>query len=84
LGRGHGDWKRFRRYADSMLAEEEFFIRKAIGWVLRETSKKQPERVRKYVASRLERMSGVTFREAVRRLPEAERDELTRAYRTAR
>lgn len=84
LRRGEGDFERFSRYADAMLDEKEFFIRKAIGWVLRETSKKQPERVRKYVASRLERMSGVTFREAVRRLPEAERDELTRAYRTAR
>ena len=25
-----------------MLAEKEFFIRKAIGWVLRETAKKRP------------------------------------------
>ena len=33
---------RFERYATPMLAEKEFFIRKAIGWVLRETSKKAP------------------------------------------
>ena len=28
-----------------MLEEREFFIRKAIGWVLRETSKRRPELV---------------------------------------
>ena len=32
-----GSFDRFGRYADSMLEEKEFFIRKAIGWVLRET-----------------------------------------------
>jgi 3-methyladenine DNA glycosylase AlkD len=30
----------FARRANSLLEETEFFIRKAIGWVLRETSKK--------------------------------------------
>ena len=34
----------FWRRADDMLEEGEFFIRKAIGWVLRETSKKRPMR----------------------------------------
>lgn len=81
LRRRHGDWSRFVRYADSMLHEKEFFIRKAIGWVLRETSKSDPERVRRYVESRLDRMSGVTFREAVRRLPDEDRETLTAAYR---
>ena len=28
-----------------MLDEKEFFIRKAIGWVLRETSKQRPDEV---------------------------------------
>lgn len=79
LRRGRGDWRRFRRYADRMLDEKEFFIRKAIGWVLRETSKKRPALIRRYVEARLDRMSGVTFREAVRRLPEPDRDELVAA-----
>ena len=39
LRRGAGDFERFGRYADRMLDEREFFIRKAIGWVLRETGK---------------------------------------------
>ncbi len=38
-------FERFAGYADAMLGEREFFIRKAIGWVLRETAKKQPDLV---------------------------------------
>ncbi len=81
LREGGGDWKRFTRYADAMLDEKEFFIRKAIGWVLRETSKKRPERVRRYVASRLDRLSGLTFSEAIKRLPAADREVLRKARR---
>ncbi len=43
---------RFGRYADAMLAEREFFIRKAIGWVLRETGKRQPDLVADWLAPR--------------------------------
>jgi 3-methyladenine DNA glycosylase AlkD len=52
-----------------MLTEKEFFIRKAIGWVLRETAKKDPAYVAAWTRRHLDQMSGVTFREAVRRLP---------------
>ena len=62
------EFDRFGRYADEMLEEKEFFIRKAIGWVLRERSKKDPETVREWVEPRLGRMSGVTRREAVKYL----------------
>ena len=63
------DFDRFARYADEMLEEKEFFIRKAIGWVLRELSKKDPEVVQTWVEPRLDRMSGVTRREALKYLP---------------
>ena len=63
------DFDRFARYADAMLEEKEFFIRKAIGWVLRELSKKDPETVRGWVEPPLHRMSGVTRREALKYLP---------------
>jgi 3-methyladenine DNA glycosylase AlkD len=69
-------WQRFAGYADAMLAEREFFIRKAIGWVLRETAKKHPDLVADWLASRVHRASGVTLREAVRWLPAARRDAL--------
>ncbi|HEX4830915.1 MAG TPA: DNA alkylation repair protein [Trebonia sp.] len=66
---GRPDFERFERYAVPMLGEREFFIRKAIGWVLREASKRDPAWVAAWTASRVAEMSGVTFREAVRRLP---------------
>ena len=84
LRRGEGDFERFVRYADSMLEEKEFFIRKAIGWVLREVSKTRPELVDDYVAKRVDRVSGVTIREAVKYLPADRRDGLLLAYRARR
>jgi 3-methyladenine DNA glycosylase AlkD len=66
---GRPDLARFDRYATAMLAEKEFFIRKAIGWVLREISKRDPAYTAEWTGKHLPSMSGVTFREAVRRLP---------------
>jgi 3-methyladenine DNA glycosylase AlkD len=81
IRKGRPDRERFERYATPMLAEKEFFIRKAIGWVLRETAKKDPAYVTAWTREHLDLMSGVTFREAVRRLPpeQAERLEAIRA-----
>jgi 3-methyladenine DNA glycosylase AlkD len=78
------DMRPFLRRADRMLDEKEFFIRKAIGWVLREVGKKRPDEVIAWLAPRTGRTSGVTVREAVRYLPEAERDRLMAAYREHR
>jgi 3-methyladenine DNA glycosylase AlkD len=69
---GQPDLTRFDRYATPMLGEKEFFIRKAIGWVLRDLSKKDPAYVIGWTERHLTEMSGVTFREAVRRLPDAD------------
>jgi len=82
LKRGEGDWVLFTRLAAGMLDEKEFFIRKAIGWVLREISKRDPGWVVTWTADHAREMSGVTFREAVRRLPPAAADHL-RALREA-
>jgi 3-methyladenine DNA glycosylase AlkD len=71
-----GDFDRFARYADAMLEEKEFFIRKAIGWVLREVSKTRPELVAEWLRPRMHRASGITIREAVKYLPAAERERL--------
>ena len=84
IRRGAPDHERFERYALPMLAEKEFFIRKAIGWVLRETSKKDPEWVAAWTQRHLDQMSGVTFREAVRRLPGEDAARLQARYRTTR
>ena len=69
LRRGEGDFARFGRYADQMLEEKEFFIRKAIGWILRDTAKRRPGMVAAWLEPRAHRASGVTMREAVKPLP---------------
>lgn len=74
-------WERFCGLADAMLDEREFFVRKAIGWVLREAGKHRPEAVVDFVAPRVSRISGVTIREAVRYLGPVDRDALMSAYR---
>lgn len=66
---GQPDLPRFVRYSDPMLAEREFFIRKAIGWVLREISRRDPDWVTAWTEAHAAQISGVTFREAVRHLP---------------
>jgi 3-methyladenine DNA glycosylase AlkD len=72
---------RFLGYADAMLGEKEFFIRKAIGWVLREVGKRRPAEIYSWVAPRTGRASGVTMREAVKYLPDGARERLMAAYR---
>ncbi|HWU91141.1 MAG TPA: DNA alkylation repair protein [Kofleriaceae bacterium] len=69
LRRGGGDFALFARIAAPMLSEREFFIRKAIGWVLREVSKQRPALVRDFLLEHAGACSGVTWREAVKYLP---------------
>lgn len=80
LRRGEGDFERFARYADAMLEDQEFFIRKAIGWVLREVAKRRPDLVASWLESRVHRASGVTVREAVKPLPPHVRHRLLASY----
>lgn len=68
LKKSDAEWPRFTRYAVQMLDEKEFFIRKAIGWILRDVSRRRPEPVRAFVAEHGARMSGVTRREATKYL----------------
>jgi len=81
LRRGDGDFARFSRYADAMLAEREFFIRKAIGWVLRDTGRRRPDLVAAWLEPRIGQVSGVTLREAVKPLPPETAARLLAAYR---
>ena len=69
LRRGEGDWPHFASLADGMLHEREFFIRKAIGWVLRDTAKRRPELVADWVRPRIDRISPLSLREAVKPMP---------------
>lgn len=84
LRAGAGDWDRFTRYADAMLDEKELFIRKAIGWILRDVGRKRPALVDAFIAPRTHRASGVTMREAIKVLPETRAAALMDAYRAKR
>jgi 3-methyladenine DNA glycosylase AlkD len=66
-----------------MLDEKEFFVRKAIGWVLRDTSRRRPELVYEWLLPRAARAPGVTLREAVKYLSKSQRDEIL-AVRSSR
>jgi 3-methyladenine DNA glycosylase AlkD len=81
LRRGGGDFELFARFASQMVGEKEFFIRKAIGWVLRDTSKKRPELAYDFLSKHIDRVSGLTLREGSKYLPEAQREELMERYR---
>ncbi len=67
-----------------MLEDREFFIRKAIGWVLRETGKPQPDTVYDWLLPRAARASGVTVREAVKYLSSAQRAAVLAAHQSAK
>jgi hypothetical protein len=48
--------------------DTEFFIRKAIGWALRDHARTQPEAVRTFLADHAHVLSGFTRREAGKHL----------------
>jgi 3-methyladenine DNA glycosylase AlkD len=81
LRAGGGDWDRFCRYAEVLWEEQEFFVRKALGWVLRDTSRKRPDLVFEFVLPRAASASGVTMREAVKYLSPEQRAEIEAARR---
>jgi 3-methyladenine DNA glycosylase AlkD len=47
---------------------KEFFLRKAIGWALREYAWTDPDEVRRYVAESANRLSGLSRREALKNI----------------
>ncbi|WP_371498778.1 DNA alkylation repair protein [Kitasatospora sp. NBC_00374] len=69
----------FTALADPLLSDPRFFVRKAIGWTLREGAEHHPAEVADWLAGRLERVSGLTLREALRPVDEAVRARLLAA-----
>jgi 3-methyladenine DNA glycosylase AlkD len=64
-----GDFPLFARLAAPMLGEREFFIRKAIGWILREVSKKRPDLTFVFLRENQGKVSGLTLSEGAKYLP---------------
>jgi len=62
------DEARLFDYALTLAPESEFFIRKAIGWALRDYARWQPEAVRSFVLLHREELSSLTVREAMKHL----------------
>ena len=59
------DSGRLFRYCETRATDTEFFIRKAIGWALREYSKVDANAVRGFVSGHDETLSGLSKREAL-------------------
>ena len=64
----HTDPERLFRYCLLQAADTDFFIRKAIGWALREYSRTDPEAVRAFISANDARLSGLTKREGMLRI----------------
>ena len=62
------DQGRLFGYALQLAPEKEFFIRKAIGWALRDYARWNPEAVRGFIAEHREKLSTLTQREAAKHL----------------
>jgi 3-methyladenine DNA glycosylase AlkD len=60
-------------YALQLADEKEFFIRKAIGWALRDYARWNPQAVTDFLVQHRKQLSGLTVREAAKHLtlPEA-------------
>jgi 3-methyladenine DNA glycosylase AlkD len=62
------DTTRLFGYAAQLADEKEFFIRKAIGWALRDYARWNPQAVTDFLVEHRERLSGLTVREAAKHL----------------
>jgi 3-methyladenine DNA glycosylase AlkD len=62
------DQSRLFRYCESQAGHKDFFIRKAIGWALREYGKTAPDAVRGFVKANRDKLSGLSTREALKNL----------------
>ncbi len=67
------DTDRLFNYAEHLAAEEDFFIRKAIGWALRDYARWNPQAVQKFLAETPKSFSVLSLREARKNLPASEK-----------
>ncbi len=62
------DADRLFRYCAAHASHQDFFVRKAIGWALREYARTDPAAVRTFVAAHHSRLAPLSVREALRHL----------------
>lgn len=66
--RDQTDQARLFHYALTLAPETDFFIRKAIGWALRDHARTQPQAVKTFLIEHTAQLSGLTRREAGKHL----------------
>ena len=62
------DTGRLFAFCERRAFEREFFIRKAIGWALREQARTDPEAVAGFVVEHRDQLSGLSYREATKHI----------------
>jgi 3-methyladenine DNA glycosylase AlkD len=62
------DAERLFRYCRRRADSQEFFVRKAVGWALRQYARTDPEAVRAFVTANEQQLSTLSRREALRHL----------------
>ncbi len=71
LSRGKHEWSDNMEFILKFhLSESDFFIRKAIGWTLREWSKNHPRKVIEFVKQNENAISALSKKEALRKIPQ--------------
>jgi 3-methyladenine DNA glycosylase AlkD len=66
--KGETDEQRLFRYCLQCAGEKEFFIRKAIGWALRQYARTAPDAVSRFVNRNSGKLSSLSVREATKHL----------------
>lgn len=62
------DTDRLFRFCAERAFERDFFIRKAIGWALRQHARVDPESVARFVTDHRDELSGLSYREATKHI----------------
>jgi 3-methyladenine DNA glycosylase AlkD len=68
VGAKDTDAARLFRFCEERAFEKDFFIRKAIGWALRQHARVDPDAVARFVREHRDQLSGLSYREATKHI----------------